>query len=426
MRIGSLLNRQIEPVTGVAVRPDVHAGQQVAFILRNPVQYPVDHGHGLRAGDVGIRTEGAVLEALDPAQLRSPLDVLLRPVALNIGEGLLAAALAGVEPGADGGELSTGDGRLGIEGRGAAALHDAQTGHGGDGRVGPVIVRHVGVGVAGEQIAVTDGILQQAEENGGGLRTGDQAVGPDVAVHVADDIGEVVAVIQQIRRGAAVVSHRFGFGHRLALVIVIEIRCGNFIFLCVQNVALRGGNFPVIPCIAALICFGGGHAEQGDAALRAPMGRGLPERCQLVAPVVPLIQLELRVVQGVAVLRVHLLNGEEVLVVIVVVTAVARPLRIENDITEHLDGIAFRVGIAAAVRLRVPAGESISAAGKAVCENCSCGPVSIGTFFVGHCAGATVCVIGHGVGLEIQLCCVFDGIACTLADQRKLIRNNLV
>ena len=98
--IGGLLDRQVEPVAGVAVRPDAHVRQQVACILRDTVQHTVDHGHGLRAGDVGVGTESAVLEALDPAQLRGPLNVLLRPVALDIGEGLGAAALSSVEPGA--------------------------------------------------------------------------------------------------------------------------------------------------------------------------------------------------------------------------------------------------------------------------------------------------------------------------------------
>ena len=115
--VSCLLHRQIEPVAGVAVRPDVHVGQQVACILRDTVQHPVDHGHGLGTGDVGVGTEGAVLEALDPAQFRGPLNILLRPVALDVGEGLGAAALSGVEPGADGRELCAGDGRRGFEGR---------------------------------------------------------------------------------------------------------------------------------------------------------------------------------------------------------------------------------------------------------------------------------------------------------------------
>ena len=302
VRVGGFLHCQIEPVAGVAVRPGVHACQQVAVLLRDPVQHTVDHGHGLRAGDVGVGTEAAVLEALDPAQLRGPLDILLSPVALDVGESLGAAALAGVEPGANGGELSAGDGRLGIEGRGAAALHDAQTRHGGDGRVGPVIVRHVGVGVAGQQIAVTDGILQQTEEDGGGLRTGDQAVGPDIAVLVADDVGEVVAVVQQIGGDAAVVPHRLG------LLLCRGLIGGQVILFhadlaAAHNVPLRSGQLLIVQLALGidLAVIALGNPEQGDAA--AVGGR----RGDLLAVQ---IQSELRAVQGVAVLRVHLFNGE--------------------------------------------------------------------------------------------------------------------
>ena len=63
--VGSLLNGQIEPVAGPAIRPDIHAGQQIAGVLREPVQHPVDHGHGLGAGDIGVRAEGAVLDVID-------------------------------------------------------------------------------------------------------------------------------------------------------------------------------------------------------------------------------------------------------------------------------------------------------------------------------------------------------------------------
>ena len=57
---------------------------------------------------------------------------------INVGESLRIAALAGVEPGADGGKLSPRDGGLGIKGSTAMTLHDAQTRHGGDGGICPV------------------------------------------------------------------------------------------------------------------------------------------------------------------------------------------------------------------------------------------------------------------------------------------------
>ena len=108
--IGGLLNRQVEPVAGVVVRPGVHACRQVAVLLGDAVQHPVDHGHSLGTGDVGVGAEGAVLEAFDPPKLGGARDILLRPMPINVGESLRIAALAGVEPGANGGKLSPRDG----------------------------------------------------------------------------------------------------------------------------------------------------------------------------------------------------------------------------------------------------------------------------------------------------------------------------
>ena len=55
--VGRLLHRKIEPVGRLAVHPNGHAGQQVALALRHTAEHTVDHRHGLRAGDVIVRTE---------------------------------------------------------------------------------------------------------------------------------------------------------------------------------------------------------------------------------------------------------------------------------------------------------------------------------------------------------------------------------
>ena len=78
-----------------------------------------------------------------------------------------------VEPGADGRKLRAGGGGVGVKGVGAAPLHDAQTRHGGDGGICPIVIRNIGIGIAGQKIAVTHLIFQKPEENGGGLRTGE-------------------------------------------------------------------------------------------------------------------------------------------------------------------------------------------------------------------------------------------------------------
>lgn len=98
------------------------------------------------------------------------------------------AALAGVEPGADGRKLRAGGGGVGVKGVGDAPLHDAQTRHGGDGGICPIVIRNIGIGIAGQKIAVTHLIFQKPEENGGGLRTGDQSIWVNIAIIVTDDI----------------------------------------------------------------------------------------------------------------------------------------------------------------------------------------------------------------------------------------------
>ena len=353
--VGGLLDRRGEPVAGVAVRPGVHACRQVAVLLGDAVQHPVDHGHGLGAGDVGVGTEGAVLEALDPAQFRGPLNILLRPVALDVGEGLGAAALSGVKPGTDGGELGAGDGGLGVKGIGAAALDDAQPRHGGDGGVGPVIVRHIGIGIAGQQIAVTDGILQQAEEDGGGLCPGDQAVGPDVAVLVADDIGEVVGVIQQVWGRTAVVPNRLG------LLLCRGLIGGQVILFhadlaAAHNIPLGSGQLLIVQLalgidLAVIACR---NTEQGDAAaVGGCRGNLLPVQ----------IQSELRAVQGVTVLRVHLFNGEIVVGGGGAAAGVFAPLRIYVYGQGAGDNSAIVKRASLAIPLGIPAGEGITSAG---------------------------------------------------------------
>ena len=87
-------------------------------------------------------------------------------------------------------------------------LHDAQTRHGGDGGICPIVIRNIGIGIAGQKIAVKHLIFQKPEENGGGLRTGDQSIWVNIAIIVTDDIGKVVFAVQQLRCGAAVVPNR--------------------------------------------------------------------------------------------------------------------------------------------------------------------------------------------------------------------------
>ena len=55
-----------------------------------------------------------------------------------------------------------------------------------------MVIRNIGIGIAGQKIAVTHLIFQKPEENGGSLRTGDQSIWVNIAIIVTDDIGTVV------------------------------------------------------------------------------------------------------------------------------------------------------------------------------------------------------------------------------------------
>ena len=128
----------------------------------------------------------------------------------------------------------------------------------------------------------------------------------------------MVAVVQQIGGGAAVVPHGVRVFDGGAPAVGEVLGC-DLMLRAVQNVALGGCDLGVVPdtVIGILVV----HAEQGNAALGTVPG-GL-SRCPVdrFAFAVILIQLEGRAVQGMTVLRVHLLNGEEVIVIVAVIAA---------------------------------------------------------------------------------------------------------
>ena len=222
----------------------------------------------------------------------------------------------------------------------------------------------------------------------------------------------MIAVIQQIRRGAAVVPH----GVRVfdgGAEAVVEVRGLDLMLRVVQNVALGGGDLRIVPdaVIGVLVV----HAEQGDAVFAALLS-GL-DHSAVDDPVVlvQLIQLELRVVQGVAVLRVHLLNGEEVLVVIVV-TAVLAPSGRVSGIAGH--GFRNSGG---------PAIEGITAAGgRAVKSRRRNTALKARIHLVFKCAAVRTVSIGHGVGGhgKLQLGGIFGRLVLALAFKLERVRSN--
>ena len=292
----------------------------------------------------------------------------------DVGEGLGAAAGSGIEQGADGGELGTGDGGLGVKGCGAASLHETQPRHGRDGGIGPVVVRHIGIGVTGKKIAIPDAVFQQTEEDGGGFRTGDQAVRFHQTILIADDISKMVGVIQHIGRRTAVVSHRFGFSDGSALACV-EIVFRDLMLRAIQYIAFGSGDLDIVP--VAAIAGNAVHAEQSNAAFRAVPGclRCCSVDCFAIAAV--LVQCKSSAVQCMAVLRIDLFNGEIVGIFAVIAARLNRVYRFRIAHTLKVRNIVGRLpnpilrlprgkGRAVTeliVRLAVPTNEPVTAFG---------------------------------------------------------------
>ena len=197
MLVGGFLYRLVVPGVLRIVGPLLHIGEHVVLV-GSPVQHTVDNGHNLRTGDIGIRVEGVAV-SVDPSGFGGQTDLLGGPVVRRVGEVALAVVhIAAVqEPRRDHRELRTGDVGVGIEDAAvAAALQSPGPGAGGDGVVVPVAFLHISEGVDRRPVGLAVIVRHETEEDGSHLRAADVVQRADGAVLVADDVGEVVRVVQ--------------------------------------------------------------------------------------------------------------------------------------------------------------------------------------------------------------------------------------
>lgn len=175
-------------------------------LVRAAAQHVVHDGSNTGAGDGGVRTEGAVIIAIDPAVLDGADDGLIVPVALlNVREDVLAAVVQLTEAHGDHSELRTGHSLVGLEGPVRVADDDAQTGQRADrGRV-PVAVLHIRVLDVGGNLLVQ----QQVVEHLGHLGAGHVPVGAEGAVGVAVQESDVILRVQPAR-DAGILGIRHG------------------------------------------------------------------------------------------------------------------------------------------------------------------------------------------------------------------------
>ena len=223
MLVGGFLYRLVVPGVLRIVGPLLHVGEHVVLV-GSPVQHTVDNGHDLRTGDIGVRVEGVAV-SVDPSGFGGQTDLLGGPVVRRVGEVALAVVhIAAVqEPRRDHRELRPGDVGVGIEDAAvAAALQGPGLGAGGDGVVVPVAFLHISEGVDRRPVGLAVIVRHETEEDGSHLRAADVVQRADGAVLVADDVGEVVRVVQAhgsrqrhflIDDGGAGIKRRPGVGN---------------------------------------------------------------------------------------------------------------------------------------------------------------------------------------------------------------------
>ena len=238
-------------------------------------------------------------------------------------------------------------------------------------------VRYVGVGAAGQQVGITDGVLQQAEEDGGHACPRHAVIGTDCTVWPTDDIGIVVIGEQRRHCGLGIVDSD-----------PAVFACIGRVLAPAQSVALRRhGLDPVV--IAAL----------GDLCLcpAVPVGLVDAEPCIGSGPDTP--QLKFRAAQRRTVPGIKLGEPERVAGVVIVAAAVACPLRVQMNMVCHRDRRAGDMVRAAPIALSVPADERVPVADVAVFGYH--GQISEDVAAaVNRFAGVrAVSVVSHGIGL---------------------------
>ena len=195
--VRSLLYGQVIPCGSIGVvAPLDHVVVQVLCGLRKALEDAVYERHRLGAGNLVIRTEGAVGITVDPTVVGSGADFVLCPVGCNVTEVNSSRVGLVVKTSCDRSELRTGDRRIRIELALAVTLYDAHSAQRRNRVVVPCAGCYIGVAVGLRGVCIAGLIGEQTEEDGCYLSTGNAVLRTNGAVRIAYDVSIVVIAVQ--------------------------------------------------------------------------------------------------------------------------------------------------------------------------------------------------------------------------------------
>lgn len=197
MAVGCFLYCQIVPSVGIGIIClFCHVFQEILGCLRFAVEHAVYQRHCFGTSDFVLRTEGTVFIAVYPAVIGCYSDFVLCPVACDIVEACGCFIAVYIETSCDCGEFGTSDGCVGAEGSIGITGNDTHRAQCGYCAAVPSIVAYICEFILTSVVCITNVILKQAEEDSRNLCTGDGVLRSYLAVAVANDVCEVVCVIQ--------------------------------------------------------------------------------------------------------------------------------------------------------------------------------------------------------------------------------------
>lgn len=188
---GGLQYLVVGPVGILQIREGTFRSLELGDCL-SPGIGPVHGLYRLGPGDGYVGTESSVGIAVKDSRLGKPGNIVYRPVAVGVGEGILRGGFRTEHVAQQSDELGPGDGRVRTEGPIRIAVDDLLCRQEADGVGIPAASGHVGkaLGICFLRVKV----LREPGQDGGALAPGQVVLSPEGTVGIAHDVRQMVKV----------------------------------------------------------------------------------------------------------------------------------------------------------------------------------------------------------------------------------------